>query len=44
VSASPTWKWFANNADKVYDSKRIKEEDDATRVLLRQQAREWLNK
>jgi hypothetical protein len=44
VSASPTWKWFVNNADKVYDSKRLKEEDDATRVLLREQAREWLNK
>ena len=44
VSASPTWKWFANNADKVYDAKRAKIEDDATRKLLRQQAKEWLSR
>lgn len=44
VSASPTWKWFVNNADKVYESKRLKEEDDATRLLLREQAKEWLSK
>jgi predicted Zn-dependent protease with MMP-like domain len=44
VSASPTWKWLVNNADKVYDAKRIKEEDLATRKLLREQAKEWLNR
>jgi hypothetical protein len=44
VSASPSWKWFVNNADKVYDSKRIKKEDEATRKLLREQAKEWLNR
>jgi predicted Zn-dependent protease with MMP-like domain len=44
VSASPTWKWFVNNADKIYDAKRIKEEDDVARRLLREQAKEWLNR
>lgn len=44
VSASPTWKWLVENAHKVYDAKKIKEEDDATRLLLREQAKEWLNK
>ena len=44
VSASPSWKWFVNNADKVYDSRRAKLEDDATRKILREQAKEWLNR
>jgi len=44
VSAHPNWKWFTNNADKVYDAKTIKENDDRTRELLRSQAKEWLDK
>jgi predicted Zn-dependent protease with MMP-like domain len=44
VSASPTWKWLVNNADKIYDAKRIREEDDVARKLLREQAKEWLNR
>ena len=24
VSASPTWKWFAYNADKIYSAKKLK--------------------
>ena len=44
MSASPTWKWLVNNADKIYDAKRIKEEDDVARKLLREQAKEWLNR
>ena len=44
VSASPTWKWFVNNADKIYDAKKLKEEDDVARKLLREQAKEWLNR
>lgn len=44
VSASPTWKWFANNADKVYDAKKAKEKDDEDRKVLRQQAKEWLSR
>lgn len=42
VSASPTWKWFAYNAEKVYKAKRDKEEDDRVRELLRKQAKDWL--
>ena len=44
VSASPTWKWFVNNADKVYDSRKAKIQDDNNRKILRQQAKDWLNK
>lgn len=44
VSASPTWKWFVNNADKIYDAKKLKEEDDVARRLLREQAKEWLSR
>ena len=44
MSASPTWKWLVDNADKVYDAKKIKEDDIATRKLLREQAKEWLNR
>lgn len=42
VSASPTWKWFTNNADKVFEQKKIKEEDNRVRRILREQAKEWL--
>lgn len=42
VSASPTWKWFAYNAEKVHKAKKDKEEDDRVRQVLRRQAKEWL--
>ncbi len=42
VSASPTWKWFAYNADKIYSAKKLKEEDDRVRAIMREQAKEWL--
>ena len=42
VSASPSWKWFAYNADKVYSAKKLKEEDDRVRAIMREQAKEWL--
>ena len=42
VSASPSWKWFTYNADKVYSGKRLKEEDDRVRAIMREQAKEWL--
>ena len=42
VSASPTWKWFAYNADKVYSAKKLKAEDDRVRAIMREQAKEWL--
>jgi hypothetical protein len=42
VSASPTWKWFAYNADKIYSAKKLKAEDDRVRAIMREQAKEWL--
>ena len=42
VSASPTWKWFAYHADKIYLAKKLKEEDDRVRAIMREQAKEWL--
>lgn len=42
VSASPTWKWFAYHADKIYSAKKLKEEDDRVRAIMREQAKEWL--
>ncbi len=42
VSASPTWKWFAYNADKIYSAKKLKSEDDRVRAIMREQAKEWL--
>ena len=42
VSASPTWKWFAYNAYKIYSAKKLKAEDDRVRAIMREQAKEWL--
>lgn len=44
VSDSPNWKWFAYNAEKIYNAKKIRDEDIETRKLLRQQAKDWLSK
>lgn len=44
VSASPSWKWFTNNADKVFEAKRIRREDEKNRKMLREQAKEWLSR
>jgi hypothetical protein len=44
VSDSPDWKWFANNADKVYKNLTGRREDDRIRSVLREQAKDWLNR
>jgi hypothetical protein len=44
ISETPSWKWFANNADKLYKNLHGKREDDRIRSILKQQAKEWLNK
>lgn len=44
VSETPSWRWFANNADKIYKNLIARKDDDRIRELLRKQAREWLNK
>jgi hypothetical protein len=44
VSESPSWTWFAYNADKVYKNLTGKKEDDRIREEMRQQAKVWLQK
>lgn len=44
VSSNPSWKWFARNADKVYDAMKAKIRDDEERKILREQAKEWLSR
>ena len=42
INSSPTWKGFANNVDRLLQSKAAKEEDDRLRAERRAKAREWL--
>lgn len=44
ISEIPSWKWFVNNADKLYKNLQNKKEDDRIRELMKQQAKDWLNK
>lgn len=43
VNSRPTWKGFANNVDRLLQSKREKEEDDRLRAERRAMAKEWLS-
>jgi hypothetical protein len=43
VAENPSWKFFANYADKVVQSIKNLKEDKKVRALQRQKAREWLN-
>lgn len=42
INPSPTWKGFANNVDRLLQSKAAKEEDDRLRAERRAMAKEWL--
>jgi hypothetical protein len=42
VSLTPSWLWFKNNADKIYKAKNLRDEDSRVRMILRQQAKDWL--
>lgn len=42
VSETPSWKWFAYNAEKVYNAKKARDEDIAYRKAMRLKAKEWL--
>ena len=42
INSSPTWKGFANNVDRLLQSKAAKEEDDRLRAERRAMAKEWL--
>ena len=44
VTETPDWKWFVNNAEKIYKNLTARKEDDRIRELLRKQAKEWLDK
>ena len=43
INQSPTWKGFANNVDRLIQSKAAKEEDDKLRAERRAKAKEWLS-
>lgn len=43
ASQSPSWKYFANYADKIIDTKAAYAVDLEERRIRRQQAKAWLN-
>lgn len=43
VAQSPTWKYFANYADKIIDAREDYNQDLQERAERRKKAREWLN-
>ena len=43
VAHNPNWKYFANYADKIQDSRNNYEQDLQERIHRRRMAREWLN-
>lgn len=44
INPNPTWKGFANNVDRLLQSKAEKEEDKRLRAQRRAMAKEWLAK
>lgn len=43
ASPAPSWKHFANNAEKVLLAMKQIEKDKKERAIMRQRARSWLN-
>jgi len=43
VSQTPTWKYFANYADKIIDARQQLQQDMKERAERRAKAKEWLN-
>jgi hypothetical protein len=43
TATTPTWKWFANYADKIVDGKAAFEQDLKERAERRARAKDWLN-
>lgn len=43
INPRPTWKGFANNADRLLQSMQAKKEDQEFRAEMRQKAKEWLS-
>jgi hypothetical protein len=43
VAESPSWNYFAYNAEKILQAQRDKIKDDKERAERRQMAKEWLS-
>ena len=43
INPNPTWRGFANNVERLIQSKAAKEEDDKLRAERRAKAKEWLS-
>ncbi len=43
INSHPSWKGFANNAGRLLESMKAKQEDEEFRADMRQKAKEWLN-
>lgn len=43
INPRPSWKGFANNADRLLQSMQAKKEDQEFRAEMRQKAKEWLS-
>lgn len=42
VNASPSWKSFCNNVDRLLQSMKAQEEDARFRAEMREKAKQWL--
>lgn len=42
INSRPTWRGFANNVDRLIQSKKDREEDDRLREERRLMAKEWM--
>ena len=43
TNQNPSWKWFANYADRIADAIEARKQDDLERAERRAKAKEWLN-
>ncbi len=43
VAESPSWNYFAYNAEKILQAQKDKKRDEEERVERRRMAREWLS-
>ena len=43
VAQSPTWNYFAYNAEKIFQARLDKQNDDKERAERRRMAKEWLS-
>jgi hypothetical protein len=43
IAQSPSWNYFAYNAEKILQAKKDKQQDDEERAERRRMAKEWLS-